>query len=103
MRSTMTAYFGGSSSALPPSVAISARTPTCRPRRFTSLRKGAGNVFSMPTSNPTTASDTGAQHLLPVGPVVRPAVPHLEMRVDVLAPQRLAERDGLARIHVVAT
>src|SRR5919109_1262267 len=82
MRSTITAYRGGCSSAAPPSLASSARTPTACPFAFTVSRNGWGNVFSRPTIKPTTRSDIPPDHLLPVGPVVGPPGHHVQPHAD---------------------
>src|SRR5436309_6694187 len=112
MRSTITAWRGGSSSGVPPSTASSAVTPTSAPRWLTMSRKGPGKVFSRPTSSPTTflpaisrppfvlRREVGAHHFLPVGPIVRPPGPDIQPDVKSLVPHEAAELDRVGDIRV---
>src|SRR5713101_9274156 len=112
MRSTMTAWRGGSSSGVPPSTASSAETPTSAPRWLTVSRKGPGKVFSRPTRSPTTflpaisrppfvlRREVGADHVLPVGPIVRPPGPDIQPDVDSFVPHEVAELDRVADVGV---
>src|SRR5919198_1103524 len=101
MRSTITAYRESSTSRAPPRTASSARTPTGTPFAFTTSKNGPGNVFSRPTSRPTTRSDIPTHHLLPVRPVVGPSRPHVQPHVDALGPQQLAAADGVGHVRVL--
>src|SRR5438046_6194302 len=113
MRSTMTAWRGGSSSDVPPNTASSAVTPTSAPRWLTMSRKGPGKVFSRPTSSPTTflpaisrppfvlrRAQVRPQHVLPVGPIVRPPGPDIQPDVKSLVPHEAAELDRVGDIRV---
>src|SRR5256885_15667232 len=110
MRSTITAWRGGSSSGVPPSTASSAVTPTSGPRWLTMSRKGPGKVFSRPTSSPTTLlpaisrpplvlrREVRAHHVLPVGPIVRPPGPDIQPDVDSFVPDEIPELDRVADV-----
>src|SRR5256885_11795297 len=115
MRSTMTGWRGGSSSDVPPNTASSAVTPTSAPRWLTMSRKGPGNVFSRPTSSPTTflpaisrppllrRAQVRPQHVLPVGPIVRPPGPDIQPDVKSLLPHEAAELDRVGDVRVALT
>src|SRR4029077_6647268 len=112
MRSTMTAWRGGSSSGVPPRTASSGETPTSAPRWLRVSRKGPGKVFSRPTRSPTTflpaiscppfvlRREVSAHHVLPVGPIVRPPGPDIQPDVDSLVPHQVAELDRVADVGV---
>src|ERR1700694_795941 len=79
-----------------PSLTYSAITPSSR--RFTSSMKAGGNDHSRPTNKPTfsviallprsvVTIDVVVYHLLPPGPVVRPAVQDTHGMPDNLPPQ----------------
>src|SRR5687768_1321938 len=78
---------------VPPSLTYSATTPSSR--RATSSMNAGGNDHSRPTSKPIfcitpslpAAADVGPNHIAPIRPVVRPAIPQPERVPDVLAPQ----------------
>src|SRR5919202_1743112 len=104
---TRTAHAGSSNSAVPPRTASSAVTPRSRPFRLTASRNGSGKVFSRPTRRPTRRGgarglDIRAHHLLPVGPVVLPAGPEVEARVDDLLAQVLGQVHAVADVGVLA-
>src|SRR4029450_11084774 len=52
MRSTITAYSGGSSMRVPPSFTISAETPCARPSVLTRSRNAGGKLNSRPPRSP---------------------------------------------------
>src|SRR5262245_2383416 len=91
---------------VPPSWANSATTPASR--RLTSSIKAGGNDHSRPTSKPTfcvmarlpllhsscsliVTVDVEGHHLLPIGPVVRPAIPDAQRVPDIFAPENAGE------------
>src|SRR3954451_19993990 len=95
MRSMTTAYGQGSSIDTAPTETYSATTPASR-RLISSMKRG-GNDHSLPTSKPTrfvivrtpsvVSADVALGHLLPVRPVVVPAVPDAQRVANPLVPQ----------------
>src|SRR6266516_3221472 len=91
---------------VPPSLTNSATTPSSR--RLTSSMKAGGKDHSRPTSRPTfsvirqlpsrsiVTADVHADHLLPVRPIVNPAIP------DALAPEDAREVLVVSARRIVA-
>src|SRR5947209_15772849 len=86
---------------VPPSLTNSATTPSSR--RLTSSMKAGGKDHSRPTSRPTfsvirqlpsrsiVTADVHADHLLPIRPIVNPAIPDAQGMPDTLAPEDARE------------
>src|SRR6266536_4442947 len=86
---------------VPPSLTNSATTPSSR--RLTSSMKAGGKDHSRPTSRPTfsvirqlpsrsiVTADVHADHLLPIRPIVNPAIPDAQGMPDALAPEDARE------------
>src|SRR6267378_1811208 len=89
-------------------IAISARTPFEAPLRFTVSMNGPGNVFSRPMRRPTTFSAliclfsyVPIHHVLPVGPIVRPAVPDIEFGGHTLLLQHAREALRFVDVRII--
>src|SRR2546423_1515463 len=90
-------------------IAISARTPFEAPLRFTVSMNGPGNVFSRPMRRPTTFSSAlicrssyvPIHHVLPVGPIVRPALPDIEFGGHALLLQHPREALRFVDVRIV--
>src|SRR6476469_7109599 len=93
-----------------PTDTYSTATPALR--RLTSSKKAGGNDHSRPTSSPmrlirllygsVVPADVPPDHLLPVRPVVVPAVPDPERVADPLVPQNRRELAVRGAQRVVA-
>src|SRR2546425_3462092 len=98
---------------VPPSLTNSATTPSSR--RLTSSMKAGGKDHSRPTSRPTfrvirklpsrssVTADVHADHLLPIRPVVNPAIPNAQCMPDVFAPENTRKVLIVGARRIVAT
>src|SRR5579859_2336086 len=98
---------------VPPILTYSATTPSSR--RLTSSMKAGGNDHSRPTSRPTfrvigrlpsrsiVTADVHSNHLLPIRPVVNPAIPDAQGMPDVFLPENTRKILIVGARRIVAT